>query len=782
MRLRPQLNLLSGLIIAIILLGVISAATVFVNAQTYRELAFDFQRQYMTQMVAAESANILAEADRNARNLGMHIQGREDFRQAFVAADAAAITAVLDAQFNQTPVSHESTGVVAYYAFDVDARLLGEAGRPELVGTVGTGALLCPDLITKARVRSESLRQQPLYELCLVGGLPYLASLVPIDEPEPSGYLQVVTDPLPELLRIGQRLKMPVQISRNDGVVMHTGSGWIEARTDHEVMSEYVLTANNSRPALNISAQRNADSLVMQIEKTNNRLLFVVVLIILATVVLALLMVKFSVLNPLRDISYQFRVFRKRDASASAAMPEHPEPMSFHALGQLYETLHDMAIRDPLTGTYNRALLEDRMKQVIAEHRRTPGKAAVLLIDMVRFKYVNDLLGHHAGDLLLKEVVVRIGHVLRESDTLARLGGDEFVIILPDTDAEQAAQVAEKIIQSMVPEFEVEQNRLSTSVSIGIALMPEHGDDVETLLRNADYAMYSTKHNRRGYAIYDPATREDISVDRMQLDGMLNEDIRRNDLFLVYQPVIEFGSHRVSYLEALVRWRQPDGRVLMPGDFVPVAERSGLIRQLSEWIIDSVCLELGKLQQQNPGMRAGINLSMYNLHDLNLKQQIQDALSRHRLSPESLLLEITETGVMLDPDQVIETLGELAEMGLSLSIDDFGTGHASLVYLKRLPVHTLKVDKSFVVEMDSDEDNFSIVRATIDLAHSLGLTVTAEGVETAAVYAQLRGMGCDYYQGYYVGRPKDREAISEWLQENNRGMADQGGRRRSPGR
>ncbi|HYQ72637.1 MAG TPA: bifunctional diguanylate cyclase/phosphodiesterase, partial [Gammaproteobacteria bacterium] len=509
------------------------------------------------------------------------------------------------------------------------------------------------------------------------------------------------------------------------------------------------------------------------IERTNNRLLFVVGLIILATVALALLMVKFSVLNPLRDISYQFRGFGKRDADASDSIAEQGEPVSFHALGQLYETLHDMAIRDPLTGTYNRALLEDRMKQVIAEHRRTPGKAAILLIDMVRFKYVNDLLGHHIGDLLLKEVVVRIGHVLRESDTLARLGGDEFVIILPDTDADQAFQVAEKIIQSMVPEFEVEQNRLSTSVSIGIALMPEHGEDVETLLRNADYAMYSTKHDRRGYAIYDPATRNDINVDRMELDGMLNEDIRRNDLFLVYQPVIEFGSHRVSYLEALVRWRQADGRVLMPGDFVPVAERSGLIRQLSEWIIDTVCRELAMLQQQHPDMRAGINLSMYNLHDLKLKQQIQDALSRHRLRPESLLLEITETGVMLDPDQVVETLGELADMGLSLSIDDFGTGHASLVYLKRLPVHTLKVDKSFVVDMDSDEDNFSIVRATIDLAHSLGLTVTAEGVETGAVYAQLRGMGCDYYQGYYVGRPRGLEFILAWLQENNRGMAGQ---------
>jgi diguanylate cyclase (GGDEF)-like protein len=384
----------------------------------------------------------------------------------------------------------------------------------------------------------------------------------------------------------------------------------------------------------------------------------------------------------------------------------------------------------------------------------------------VRFKYVNDVMGHHIGDLLLKKVVDRISQVLRESDTLARLGGDEFVIVLPDTDAEQATQVAQKIIQSMETEFEVEGNKLSAAVSIGITLMPEHGDDVETLLRNADYAMYSIKNDKRDYAVYDPATADQVNAAKMTLGGVLNEDFGHNDLFLVYQPVMEFGTGRVSYLEALVRWRQPDGRVLMPGSFVRVAEQSGLIRQLSEWVIDNVCRELATLQQDNPGLSAGINLSMHNLHDFNLMEQIRASLQRYRLEPQSLLLEITETGVMLDPDQVAETLGQLAAMGLKLSIDDFGTGHSSLVYLKRLPVHTLKVDKSFVVDMDSDEDNTSIVRATIDLAHSLGLTVTAEGVETAVVHDQLKTMGCDYYQGYYVGRPTELPGIGRWLRGN----------------
>ena len=439
--------------------------------------------------------------------------------------------------------------------------------------------------------------------------------------------------------------------------------------------------------------------------------------------------------------------------------------MSFHALGELYETLHDMAIRDPLTGIYNRALMEDRLKQLIAEHRRTPTVAAILLIDLVRFKYVNDLMGHHTGDLLLKDVVSRIAGELRESDTLARLGGDEFVVILPDTDTQQARQVAEKIIQSMEGEFEVEGHKLTASVSIGITLMPEHGDDIDMLLRHADNAMYSAKENKLGYAIYDPSKTDDIAQAKKSLNGVLNENIEQNDLYLVYQPVIEMMTGRVSYIETLIRWRQPDGKILMPGSFIRVAEQSGLIRQLSEWVIETACRELTVLQQDNPGLCVGINLSMHDLHDFNLIKKIRGTLEKYQLMPEALLLEITETGVMLDPNQVIKTLDQLASFGVKLSIDDFGTGHSSLLHLRRLPVHTLKVDKSFVIDMNIDEENASIVKATIDLAHSLGLSVTAEGVESAVVLEMLKEMGCDFCQGYYMGKPVKMDEIQQWLSD-----------------
>jgi diguanylate cyclase (GGDEF)-like protein len=504
----------------------------------------------------------------------------------------------------------------------------------------------------------------------------------------------------------------------------------------------------------------------MQLDKTNNRLLLVVVLIILTTVAFALVLVKYTVFKPLKDLSFQLRdkwAGSKPHDSTAATAKDGLEPVSFHELGELYESLHDMAIRDPLTGTYNRALLEDRLKQLIAEHRRMPSTAALLLIDMVRFKYVNDLLGHHTGDLLLKDVVSRIGDVLRESDTLARLGGDEFVVILPDTDRQQAIQVAEKIIQSMQTGFEIEGHKLSASVCIGISLLPEHAEDSDSLLRYADQAMYSVKDNKQGYAIYDPASALTSDLARQSLDSILRKEIEPDDLYLVYQPVIDFATGEVSYLEALLRWQQRDGKIMMPETFIRVAEQSGLIRQLSEWVIETACRELALMQKNKPGLRGGINLSMHNLHDLGLIDAIGRSLSRYRLRPQSLLIEITETGVMLDPEQVIDMLGRMAAMGLRLSIDDFGTGHSSLIYLRRLPVHTLKVDKSFVIDMDTDEDNASIVRATIDLAHSMGLTVTAEGVESPAVQKRLKAMGCDYYQGYYISEPIRCMEMIDWL-------------------
>jgi diguanylate cyclase (GGDEF)-like protein len=758
-----NLNLLSWLVIAIVLLGVISAVTVFMNAQTYRDLAFNFQRQYMSQLIESDVIEILAEQAGMAYRMGQNIRNDTRFRSAFETGDDGGLRSVLEAQFHAAPVTSGLIDVVGFYVFDAGYRLLAVSMR--YPGLVDDGELICGGLVEGMQPSGDGVRPGPLDELCLHEGDAYIASIVTLGDLKPTGFLQVVYNPLAGIAKLDERLNMPVQISGLQSDTVVTSPDWAAGIAADFVQSAYLLNTRAGDPVLEIVAASSADELIVKIDKTNKRLLLIVALVLMVSVGLALLILKYSVFKPLQSLSHQLKSRWIHGSSGPTGSPGGGKelPVSFHALGELYETLRDMAIRDPLTGTYNRALLEDRLNQLIAEHRRNPSVATVLLIDMVRFKYVNDMLGHHTGDLLLQMVVARFAEVLRESDTLARLGGDEFVILLPDTDAEQAEQVAQKIIQSMQQEFEVKGHKLSASVSIGIALMPDHGTEVDELLRNADYAMYTAKSSKQGYALHDPATTERIAMHRMDPDGVIGEDISRNDLFLVYQPVIEFATGRIHYFEALVRWRQPDGRILMPDTFIRAAEQSGFIRQLAEWVIDSACRELITLQSIEPGLRSGINLSMHNLHDFKLMIRIEEALARYKLSADSLLLEITESGVMMDPDQVIEILEQLAALGLKLSIDDFGTGHSSLVHLRRLPVHTLKVDKSFVVDMDSDEENASIVRATIDLAHSLGLTVTAEGVESRTVHDLLKGMRCDYYQGYYVGKPMTLAEVEQWL-------------------
>jgi len=761
---RLHINLLTGLVLSIVLLGIISAATTLITTRIYRGLTFDFERQYLSRLVAIKSSDILAQLEHNAFQLGLRIQSSEDFKTARAANDEFVLSAELEQQFKQGLITENIVTAVGLYAFDLDFKLLGVALRDASGALDGT--VLCPDLASKARLREGPKRLQPATEICLSGNRPYQAVIIPVGGLDPSGYLQVVSDPVPALYRLDKVLNMPVRIESTDGARLYETPGWGEIPTASTVVSDFIVHTDDSRPAIRIAAARNANALVDKLDQTDTRLIAVVIAIILVSVATVLWFVKYSVFKPLQELSNRLRGGRLGGGNAVSEIPAAlapAAPASFQALGELYETLRDMAIRDPLTGIYNRALLEDRLKQAIAEHRRTPTITAVMLVDLVRFKYVNDLLGHHTGDVLLKQVVERMAGVLRESDTLGRLGGDEFAIILPDTDGAQACQVALKIMHAMESEFEVENHTLSASVSIGIALMPEHGEEVDTLLRHADYAMYAAKKAQSDYTIYNPNITEETTMARMALDGVLNENIERNDLFLVYQPVLDFRTGRVVYLEALVRWRQPDGKVLLPETFIRVAEQSGLIRLLSEWIINTVCRELVRLQQVSPGLRVGINLSMHNLHDYKLTEVIGKALERYRLKPGYLLLEITETGVMLDPNQVIEILKQLSSMGLTLSIDDFGTGHSSLAYLKRLPVHTLKVDKSFVIDMDTDEDNASIVHATIDLAHNMGLTVTAEGVETRAVYESLKAMGCDYYQGYYVGEPMESAVIIDWL-------------------
>jgi diguanylate cyclase len=414
---------------------------------------------------------------------------------------------------------------------------------------------------------------------------------------------------------------------------------------------------------------------------------------------------------------------------------------------------HRMAITDSLTGLPNRRLFNDRAEQAVLRARRRGERVGLLMIDLDRFKDVNDTLGHHAGDVLLRGIARRLPPTLRESDTVARMGGDEFAVLLPGVeDAGAAEAVARTLSRAIREPITVEGLSLDTEASIGIALFPDHGEDVAELLRRADVAMYSAKADQSAHALYGPA-RDNYCPERLALMGELRRAMEADELVLHFQPKVDLASDDLAGVEALVRWDHPERGLLPPGDFVPFAEHTTLIKPLTLHILGRALDQCRIWEAEGRGMAVAVNVSARNLLDPDFADAVAAHLERAGVAPGRLELEITETALMANPQRALEVLQRLSAMGVSLSIDDFGSGYSSLGYLRHLPVDVLKIDASFVINMASSPADAMIVRSTIDLARNLGLKVVAEGIEDPAVYELLRDLGCDLGQGYLIGRP-----------------------------
>lgn len=424
--------------------------------------------------------------------------------------------------------------------------------------------------------------------------------------------------------------------------------------------------------------------------------------------------------------------------------------------------LEHQALHDALTGLPNRSLLIDRLQQAIYVARRTHRSLALLMMDLDRFKEINDTLGHHVGDRLLQEVGTRLLESLRQADTVARLGGDEFALLLPDTGVDDARYIGSKILSALERVFVLDGHQLYVGASIGIAMYPQHGATAQTLIQRADVAMYVAKRNRLSQAVYNPRD-DNHSVGRLALMSDLRTAIDDDALELHFQPKIRLSDRQLTGVEALLRWRHPAYGQIRPDEIVPLAEQTGLIKPLSMWVLNRAVEQAASWRANGLDLNVAINLSVYNLQDAELVGLLRECLDRHGLPPQYLSLEITESAMMSDPVHAVDILSQLHEMGLGLAIDDFGTGFSSLGYLKRLPVEALKVDKSFVIDMYEDENDAVIVRSIIDLAHNLGLEVIAEGVETADTWDLLEILRCDQAQGYFIGRPASAAALETWL-------------------
>jgi diguanylate cyclase len=430
--------------------------------------------------------------------------------------------------------------------------------------------------------------------------------------------------------------------------------------------------------------------------------------------------------------------------------------------------LHDSR-HDALTGLPNRVLLYDRLDQVLRAARRAGATAGLLLIDLDRFKEINDTFGHRYGDALLTQIGPRLRLALPQADTVARLGGDEFAILFPDIgDLHAAMAVASKLREALEKPFLVEGVALDVEASVGVVLSGEHGADPETLLQRADIAMYVAKVQNLGVFAYDPSV-DSHTPARLALLGELRRALSLGQLVVHYQPKVTIRTSEVVGAEALVRWQHDDRGLIFPDTFIPLAEHSGLIGPLTTYVLGAALSQARVWMDEGRPLMVSVNLSARSLLDERLPQQVADLLATHGVPATLLVLEVTESSLMTEPDRARRLLEALSALGVRLSIDDFGAGYTSLGQLKNLPVSELKIDKSFIMNMRTDPSDAMIVQSIIELGHNLGLAIVAEGVETAAVLTDLTAFGCDIAQGNYMSRPVPATAFDSWRAERSPG-------------
>ena len=432
--------------------------------------------------------------------------------------------------------------------------------------------------------------------------------------------------------------------------------------------------------------------------------------------------------------------------------------------------LRHQAMHDGLTNLPNRVMLFDRLEKAVEQARQNGTMTSLLLMDLDRFKEVNDTFGHHFGDMLLKQVAFRLQNQLRLVDTVARLGGDEFAIVVPETaDANYVAALARRILNTLQQPFVIEGQVLEVGASIGIALFPTHGADSRALLRRADVAMYAAKEAQSGYAFHREEF-ESRTPDDLSLVVEMRNAIERDEFELYYQPKLHLRSGLVTRAEVLVRWNHPVRGVLAPAAFIPIAERTGLIRGLTDWIFDHALAQCRRWHDAGAPVHVAVNISAKSLQEQTLPSKIQALLDKWKLDPRFLKIEITESSIMADPAHALAIMSLLQSQGIRLSIDDFGTGYSSLTHLRELPIDEIKIDKSFVLGMSESEADAAIVRTVIDLGHNLGKQVCAEGVEDEETWRILSRLGCDLAQGFWISRPIPADAFMEWLSASGWGL------------
>ncbi|MBT9612634.1 MAG: EAL domain-containing protein [Burkholderiales bacterium] len=773
MQLKPAQGfpLRTSLWLPILAMGAVAIALVLVTSHIYRDLTIENRRQAIQQVIQIKSSELLVKLADESRNLASEIQRNPDFRDAVDRADQTIVASHLNEQFHRY---FNTAGVIRLrklYVLDRHYHLLAESSSQLGGGDLGE---VCASMLDQARNRSGAHHLKSISGLCASNNTALFAILAPIGSLQLHGFIMVITEPSQDLGAIGRELGMPVKIASPKGATLFQSPNWPATGNQTEVIiAEHPLKADTGQAVLTVALANDIQVLERELLRARNGVMTVAGIATALVALLTLFGLQRSLLNPLHRLLQKMQVLERdrKHLGEQVAVTGNREIRSLAQafnqmtteLGSLYGKLEEMAFRDSLTGLPNRSLLNEHMGQMINQCNRENARFALLIMDLDRFKQINDSLGHPTGDLVLQQVAARLNEVLRQGDVFARLGGDEFAAVLPIADGiDDTLPLVKRLLSAMAKPFVVEQNSLHIGISIGIAIYPDDGARREDLMRHADVAMYHAKQNQRGFAFYDN-TLDKNSLALLTLEAELLKALTEETLQVYFQPKIAVATGAICGAEALLRWRHPTRGWIPPDEFIPIAEDTGLIEPLTYWVLDrslALCrdwLREGRLNN------VAVNLSARCLHDEALPLQVRRLLDKHAVPAERLTLEVTENVIMNDAKRAHNILLQLDAMGISISVDDFGTGHSSLAYLKRLPVDELKIDKSFVLEVMNNPNDAAIVRATVELGHNLGLRVVAEGVETEAIFNYLKQLNCDVSQGYFHGRPMPPEQFSEIL-------------------
>ncbi len=770
----------TSLALAMMLVGMLGVYFVFASGSAYRHSALENQRVMLGEQMRARLSDLRRELDAESQRIALLT--RDDPRLvAAVESKKPAVTAHhLDSLFDRP--GFVSARVKLAKLRILDENLNGFVSSTKGVPETALDQSSCLSLRASALKRKDTEPLKSSSGICTADKNIFYFFIQLLGERVSSGYLLIATDVTPRLIGSDNIFGMPVRLTSADGTLLYRSANWPRP----EEAENYLVTEQpfgmlaSSRTLFTVAVSQDIRAFNAKLAQTEHAIMATAVAAILLMVLIVGFALQKTIVTPLQSLVAHLRKIRadKVHLGEHVMTTGNTEVIELGAgfndittrLKELYGSLESLAFIDPLTKLPNRTLFHEKLQQAIEDARRDYKPFALFLMDLDRFKDINDTLGHQVGDLLLQQVAARLRSKLRDIDTVARMGGDEFAILLPAVNDKHATMAARMLLQALRTPFRVEEQSLDIGASIGVALYPDHGVDANILIQRADVAMYAAKHANSGHAFYD-STQDQHNPTRLTLLGELRHAVEQEQFVLYFQPKVNLKTSQVTGVEALVRWNHPREDLMLPDTFIPLLEQTGLIRSLTPWVLNDSLRQGQLLQDKGLPITISMNLSVRDLQDPYLADSFAEQLAALQISPRWLELEITESAVMTEPERALEVLTRLSAMGLRIAIDDFGTGYSSLSYLKKLPVNTIKIDKSFVIGMVRDENDAAIVRTSIDLAHNLKLEVVAEGVETEETLKRLSELGCDTAQGHYISRPLSVDELAVWLKQSSWGFS-----------